>query len=99
MLQGPLRKSYLKACYDRKFRSSDALKNTKVWEVVGDRSYSFAWPTYWEIEKDDKEAGGGEEGRFVRFKVIEGGNHFVSVYMHSVANVLIILRRCTGMNL
>ncbi|KAH7878337.1 uncharacterized protein C8R40DRAFT_1067358 [Lentinula edodes] len=29
-----------------------------VWAVIGDQTYSFVWPTFWEIEDDDMKAGG-----------------------------------------
>ncbi|KAH7880221.1 uncharacterized protein C8R40DRAFT_242202 [Lentinula edodes] len=37
-----------------------------VWDVIGDKSYSFVWMTFWEIEK----------GKFIRFMIINGVNHF-----------------------
>ncbi|KAJ4466247.1 hypothetical protein J3R30DRAFT_3311241 [Lentinula aciculospora] len=78
VLREQLRKTYLKSCYDQKLRTNSALRNmSTVWEVIGDRSYSFVWPTFWEVEDDDMKAGEGEQGKFVRFMVIEGANHFV----------------------
>ncbi|KIK52981.1 hypothetical protein GYMLUDRAFT_49647 [Collybiopsis luxurians FD-317 M1] len=79
VLQSQLRDLYLKACYDKKLRfENTGLRNLKtVWEVVGTRSYGMTWPTFWEIEKDDLKAGEGEKGKFVRFKILEGANHFV----------------------
>ncbi|KAJ3890269.1 hypothetical protein GG344DRAFT_49965 [Lentinula edodes] len=77
VLQEPLRESYLKACFDEKLRSSLALKNMTVWHVSGDRSYPFIWPAYWSVQEDDRKAGQGESGRFVRFKLMEGCNHFM----------------------
>ncbi|KAJ3777395.1 hypothetical protein FB446DRAFT_718010 [Lentinula raphanica] len=77
ILQEPLRNCYLKACFDEKYRSSPALKNMKVWHVLGDRSYPFIWPAYWLVGDDDRGAGGGESGKFVYFKIMEGCNHFM----------------------
>ncbi|GAW03437.1 Esterase lipase thioesterase [Lentinula edodes] len=77
VLQEPLREWYLKACFDEKLRSSLALKNMTVWHVSGDRSYPFIWPAYWLVQEDDRKAGQGESGRFVRFKLMEGCNHFM----------------------
>ncbi|KAJ3911219.1 hypothetical protein F5877DRAFT_73357, partial [Lentinula edodes] len=48
-----------------------------VWAVIGDKSYLFVWPTFWEIEDDDMKAGGGEKGKFIRILIINGVNHFM----------------------
>ncbi|KAF9060017.1 hypothetical protein BDP27DRAFT_1430547 [Rhodocollybia butyracea] len=72
-----IRQVYHKACYDKQLRSNEALKRMTIWEIAGDRSYSFIWPAFWEIEKDDIEAGAGVRERFVRFKVLKGVNHFM----------------------
>ncbi|KAJ3913122.1 hypothetical protein F5877DRAFT_84104 [Lentinula edodes] len=78
VLQHQLRKTYLKACYDEKLRINPALRNmVTVWEVIGDKSYSFVWPTFWEIEDDDMKAGEGEKGKFIQFMIINGVNHFM----------------------
>ncbi|KIK62724.1 hypothetical protein GYMLUDRAFT_259998 [Collybiopsis luxurians FD-317 M1] len=79
VLQSQIRDSYLRACYDRKLRFENAgLRNMKtVWEVVGTRSHGMIWPTFWEIENDDLKAGEGEKEKFVRFKILEGANHFM----------------------
>ncbi|KAJ3979448.1 hypothetical protein F5890DRAFT_1469413 [Lentinula detonsa] len=77
VLQEPLRKWYLKACFDKKLRSSLALKNMTVWHILGDSSYPFIWPAYWSVREDDRNAGEGESGKFVKFKIMEGCNHFM----------------------
>ncbi|KAJ4478977.1 hypothetical protein J3R30DRAFT_3472677 [Lentinula aciculospora] len=77
VLQEPLRKWYLKSCFDEKLRSSLALKNMTVWHVLGDSSYPFIWPAYWLVQEDDRKACEGESGKFVKFKVMEGCNHFM----------------------
>lgn len=42
VLQEPLRKWDSKACHDEVLRST-ALKDTEVWQILGDSSYSFIW--------------------------------------------------------
>ncbi|KAF5386308.1 hypothetical protein D9757_008580 [Collybiopsis confluens] len=76
VLKDQLRDAYFKACFDDRIRFMvKGMRN--VWEMIGTKSYGLVWPTFWEIEKDDLEAGKGERGKYVRFKVLEGVNHFM----------------------
>ncbi|KAF5373217.1 hypothetical protein D9757_010563 [Collybiopsis confluens] len=77
VLKDQLRDAYLKTCFDDRIRFMVVKGMRNVWEMIGTKSYGLVWPTFWEIEKDDLEAGKGERGKYVRFKVLEGVNHFM----------------------
>ncbi|TBU28071.1 hypothetical protein BD309DRAFT_1022138 [Dichomitus squalens] len=65
--------TYKKAVFDRDLRA--LVPNLKVTVFSGDATASFSIPSQWEVEDDDKAAGGG----FVTVKWIPGFNHLAHV--------------------
>ncbi|KAH9918264.1 Alpha/Beta hydrolase protein [Fomitopsis serialis] len=62
---------YRRACFDRDVRAR--LPELKVWSLTGDVTPSFSIASFWTIQDEDKERGGG----FVNYKMIPGVNHFM----------------------
>ncbi|KAI0759406.1 hypothetical protein BD413DRAFT_274853 [Trametes elegans] len=63
--------TYKRACYDRSVR--DKFPLLKMWNIMAEHSSPHGIPSFWTMEQDNKEHGGG----FVDFKVVSGGNHLM----------------------
>ena len=65
--------SYKRSCFDKDVRAR--LPGMSLWVMTGDVTAPFSFGPYWTMQDDNEELGGG----FLKFKIIEGENHFVSV--------------------
>ncbi|KAF8649634.1 hypothetical protein AX16_005722 [Volvariella volvacea WC 439] len=65
--------NYQKACYDKAIRS--LLGRMQIWMVTGDATASFSIASLWSIEDD--ELARGSRGSFIKYKILNGANHFV----------------------
>jgi hypothetical protein len=84
---------YETATFDKAVRAQ--LPHLQVWEVTGDATASFGLAALWTIEADDKARGNNH----VKYKMVPGANHFVSLMMWSGEAKLTdrSFHRCTGM--